>query len=115
MLTSTWKTYPKLGKRNKGCGQNSCLCTRRRRLSPFHYEFTGIIKGAKILEQVDMDMLQFVDEDFDIEISDELYHQGLSSVVVNREPASIEQAATDSVRRATATGRILRLPHRFRR
>lgn len=56
----------------------------------FHYGFTGIIRGDKTLEQVDIDMLKLLDEDFDIEISEELYHQYLSCVCMNEELATIE-------------------------
>ena len=35
----------------------------------FLYEFTGIISGDKILEQVDSDMLRYLDEDFHIEMT----------------------------------------------
>ena len=80
----------------------------------FHHEFTGIISGDKILEQVDSDMLRYLDEDFHIEINEDFYHQWLSCVYANEEEFSTEQAATDSVRGATSRGRTLTLPHRYR-
>ena len=80
----------------------------------FHYEFTGVISGDKILGQVDSDMLLYLDEDFHIEINDEFYHQCLSCAYANEEELSTKQAATDSVRRSTSSGRTLTLPHRYR-
>ena len=68
----------------------------------FNYEFTGIISVDKILEQVDSDMLRYLDDDFHIEINDDFYHQCLSCVKTNEE-FSTEQAATDSVRRAKSS------------
>lgn len=63
------------------------------------------------MEQVDSDMLRYLDEDFYIEINGDFYHQCLSWVYANKEEFSTEQAATDSVRRVTSRGRTLTLPH----
>ena len=48
----------------------------------FHYEFTGLVRKEEIVEGVEArnDMLTYLDGDFHIQISDDLYHRCLALV-----------------------------------
>ena len=80
----------------------------------FHYEFTGLVRKANVVQEVgtENDKLMYLDDDFHMEISDDLYHQCLD-LVYDKDEAGREATATDTARE-TSTGRVLRLPHRFR-
>ena len=80
----------------------------------FHYEFTGLVRKANVVQEVgtENDKLMYLDDDFHMEISDDLYHQCLD-LVYDKDEAGTEATATDTARE-TSTGRVLRLPHRFR-
>ena len=48
----------------------------------FHYEFTGLVRKEKIVEDIEArnNMLTYLDDDFHVEISDDLYHHWLALV-----------------------------------
>ena len=72
----------------------------------FHYEFTGLVRKANVVQEVgtENDKLMYLDDD--------LYHQCLD-LVYDKDEAGTKATATDTARE-TSTGRVLRLPHRFR-
>ena len=62
----------------------------------FHYEFTGLVRKEKNIQDVDTrsDMLCYVDDDFLIEISDELFHHCLALVCDEESNAQTENVAS---------------------
>lgn len=80
----------------------------------FHYEFSGLVRKANVVQEVDTenDKLMYLDDDFHMEISDDLYHECLD-LVYDRDAAGTAATATEPARE-TSAGRVLRLPHRFR-
>lgn len=80
----------------------------------FRYEFTGLVRKENIVQEVAItsDMWSYLDDDFHVEITEELYHYCLARVCdkSNADNEKIVSLATWK----TDTGRTLRLPHRFR-
>jgi len=79
-----------------------------------HYEFTGLVRTEKIVQEVAMrsDMWTYLDDDFHVEISDELYHHCLA-LVCDKGNADTEKFASVPSSK-TDKGRTLRLPRRLR-
>lgn len=82
-----------------------------------HYEFTGIVKFDQVVCQLNGDEnIAQVDDDYQLEISDHVYHQ---CVMRLSRLGRAESSPTETVEPAsvghTSRGRSLRLPHRFRK
>ena len=75
--------------------------------------FTGLVRKEKIVEDVEArnDMLTYLDGDFHIEISDDLYYHCLALVCDKTEADTAAFSPTPA--RETSRGHNLRLPHRF--
>ena len=80
----------------------------------FHCEFTGLVRKDNILQEVAItsDMWSYLDDDFRVEITDELYHYCLVQVCDKSNADNETFASVPS--RKTHTSRTLRLPHRSR-
>lgn len=84
----------------------------------FHYEFTGMIKFEQVICKLEQnEPVKFLDEEFHMEISSDLYHFCVVEISKNpeKQKESELRAQTSSGQfHATSRGRLLRLPHRFR-
>ena len=81
-----------------------------------HYEFTGNVKLDQVVSQLNGDEnIAHVDDDYQLEISDHVYHQ---CVMRLSRLGRVESSPTETVEPAsfghTSRGRSLGLPHRFR-
>ena len=79
----------------------------------FHYEFTGLVKLDQVVCKLTAgDPISYVEDDFNLEIDEAIYHQYVIKVSqIPRKESSTETTVRETNVASTSRGRSLRLPH----
>jgi len=80
-----------------------------------HFEFIGLVKLDQVICQLPTNAnVPFLEDDFHLEINEEVYHQCVvQASQVSRTESAPGNAVAPSNGQSSRAGRPLRLPHRF--